>query len=75
MAITLQEAQSLRAAWLAALNVVSTGQEYQIGTRKLTRVDAGFCEKQFRKWDAEVDRIKRGGRAGARIRRAVFMDD
>lgn len=75
MAITLQEARDMRAAWLAALKAVSTGQEYQIGTRRLTRVDAEFCEKQLRKWDAEVDRIARGGRAGARMKRAVFIDD
>ena len=53
--------------WLAAMQAVAGGQSYEIGNRKLTRVDAADIEKMFDKYDAEVDRINAGRRKGARV--------
>lgn len=59
---TLAEAEAQRAAWLAALTALATSQSYDMGGRRLTRVDAPEAQKLYVFWDKEVKRLTRGGR-------------
>jgi len=54
VALTLVEAQQLRADYYAALRALASGQEYTIGTRTLKRADGEFVAAQFEKYDAIV---------------------
>lgn len=75
MALTLAEAQQLRADYYAALRAISTGQSYTIGSRSLTRADERFVSEQFNKYDALVDQLAAGQAAGGvRVIRAVPRD-
>jgi hypothetical protein len=74
MALSLEEAQALRAAWLAALQALATGQSYTIAGRTLTRVDAKYVQQQFSKYDQAVDQINAGKRAGIPIFRVMPRD-
>jgi hypothetical protein len=74
VALSLAEAQQLRADYYAALRAISTGQSYTIGQRTLTRADARFVEEQFEKYDALVDSIEAGTSSGARAFRVVPRD-
>ena len=74
MALTLAEAQTLRADYYAALRAIATGQSYTIGSRTLTRADERFVSEQFQKYDALVDALSSGSTAGARAIRVVPRD-
>lgn len=64
--ITLTQAQAQLTAWLAADTAVAQGQSYAIGTRTLTRAQAGEIRKNIEFWDRQVKRLTRGG--GIRVR-------
>jgi hypothetical protein len=74
VALSLEEAQALRAAWLAALQAVATGQSYTIAGRTLTRVDAKYIQQQFSKYDQSVDQLAAGKTAGIPIFRVMPRD-
>lgn len=74
MALTLTEAQALRADYFAAMRALATGKSYTIGSRTLTRADERFVEQQFQKYDALVEALTAGRTAGARVIRAVPRD-
>lgn len=74
MALTLDEAKQLRAAWLAAELAVATGQSYTIGTRQLTRADAAFIAQEFAKWDRIVTQLECGRPDGINVFRVVPRD-
>lgn len=64
--ITLTQAQAQLASWLAADTAVAQGQSYAIGTRSLTRAQAGEIRENIEFWDRQVKRLTRGG--GIRVR-------
>ncbi len=64
--ITLTQAQAQLAVWLAADTAVAQGQSYAIGTRTLTRAQAGEIRTNIEFWDRQVKRLTRGG--GIRVR-------
>lgn len=74
MALSLAEAQELRADYYSALRAIASGKSYTIGTRTLTRADEKFISEQFAKYDALVDALQSGSTAGARITRIVPRD-
>ncbi len=74
VALTLAEAQELRAAYKAALLAVASGKSYQIGQRNLTRADEAFIRDQFAYWDAQVDLLSGASVAGVRAVRVVPRD-
>jgi len=57
---TLNRIEQKIALWEAADDAVSHGQEYTIGGRRLTRVDAAFIEEKLDKLYAEKDRVVAG---------------
>jgi len=69
MATTLVEANQGLAIWQAALDAVATGQEYTVGSRRLSRTDASVCLKMVRYYESEVDRLTAGRGRGARVLR------
>ncbi|CAG2129180.1 DUF6148 family protein [Cupriavidus numazuensis] len=60
--ITAEQAQAQLDVWLAASIAVAKGQAYEIGGRKMTRVDAAEIRQQIDYWEARVARARRGGR-------------
>lgn len=46
--------------WEAADDAVSTGQEYTIGGKRLSRVDAALIDEKLNRLYAEKDRIENG---------------
>ena len=74
-AITLGEARSQLAAWLAASKKTAAGQSYSIGNRALTRANAGEIREQIEYWTGKVERLEAGGSSsGARVQRVVPRD-
>lgn len=68
---TLAEARQHLQAWLAADLALATSQEYRIGTRSLTRADAGEVKERISFWKREVSRLEGSSR---RCRRVVPID-
>jgi hypothetical protein len=58
---TLERINQKIALWEAADDAVSTGQEYSIAGKRLTRVDAGFIEEKLDRLYAQRDQLERGG--------------
>lgn len=73
MAWDLQTAQKHLEAWLEAELAISTGQNYRIGTRWLTRADLSDVRQQIKFWRNEVIRLQEG-RRGMRVMRVVPRD-
>jgi hypothetical protein len=67
--ITLAQAESKLAAYMAAEDAVLTGQEYSIGARRLTRADLSEIRKGIAAWEQRVIRLTAQG--GIRVRGAV----
>jgi hypothetical protein len=65
--ITLAQAEAKLTLWMAANDAVAGGQEYTIGSRSLSRVDAGEIREQVEFWDGKVKELSRGT-TGMRIR-------
>lgn len=59
--ITLAQAETHLAAWLAADEAVAAGQAYTIGNRTLTRADAREIRENVDYWDAKVKQLSQGG--------------
>lgn len=59
--ITLQQAQDKLDTWMAADDAVATGQEYAMGTRKLTRANAAEIRDNITYWEKKVVRLSGGG--------------
>lgn len=51
--------------WLAAEDAVALGQEYQLGTRKLTRADLTAIREQLEYWCARLAEADAEEKAGA----------
>jgi pyridoxine/pyridoxamine 5'-phosphate oxidase len=74
VALTLAEAQQLRANYLAALNAIASGQSYTIGTRQLTRANLAEVKKSFAEYDQLVEQLKSGRGGGIPVRRIMPRD-
>lgn len=72
--MTRAELQVLRDAWYAAALAVATGQEYVIGTRRLTRADAATIDKMLAKYDGLLSQAAAGRPAGPRAFRVMPRD-
>jgi len=66
--ITLAQAETELALWLAADAKVATGQSYSIAGRSLARADAKEIRDNITYWDFHVKRLTRGG---IRVRHAT----
>ena len=64
--ITLTQAETKLATWIAADDAVAKSQEYSIGTRKLRRADIAEIRANIDYWDAKVVKLS-AGRSGPRI--------
>ncbi len=74
MALSLDEATALRAAYLAALTAVASGKSYTIGTRTLTRADEAFISRKFAEYDQLVDALQSGRGGGVPVFRVIPRD-
>lgn len=74
MALSLAEAQALRAAYLAAIQAIATGQSYTIGTRTLTRANLAEVKKSFAEYDQLVSSLSAGGSGGIPAFRVMPRD-
>ncbi len=59
--ITLAQAETALANWLAADASVAKNQSYTISGRTLTRADAKTIRENIEYWDRAVKRLSRGG--------------
>jgi len=55
---TLERLNAKIALWEAADDAVSSGQQYSIGGRTLTRVDADFIEKKLDRLYEQLDQLQ-----------------
>lgn len=61
MAITLAQAEAQLALWIAADAKVAQGQAFTIGERSLTRAKSDEIQRRIDYWQAQVNRLTRGG--------------
>ena len=59
--MTLVQAEAGLAAWIAADIAVSEGQDYAIGSRRLTLANAAIITEKINFYTRMVARIKNGG--------------
>jgi hypothetical protein len=59
--ITLAQAEAKLTEWMSADTAVSTGQEYSIAGRSLTRANAKEIRDNIDYWNTMVQRLSRGG--------------
>jgi len=71
--ITLAQAETQLALWLAADAAVATGQSYGHGQSSLTRADADKITKKIDYWEKKVSQLS-ANRRGISIRGAVPND-
>ena len=57
--ITLAQAETNLAAWVAASAAAANNQSYSIGDRAMTRVNAPSIQKQIEFWQSWVQRLSR----------------
>lgn len=73
--ITLEQAQTQLAAYLAASEKISQNQSYEIdtgnGRRKLTRADLAEVQKSIEFWDRKVKELTPAATGGKRRTRFV----
>ena len=62
--ITLAQAESSLALWLTAEEKVASGQEYEIGNRRLRRADLEEIRKTIDYWDSKCQKLARSGGTG-----------
>ncbi|MBS7328963.1 MAG: hypothetical protein KIG68_09515 [Oxalobacter sp.] len=74
MSFSRKEVLEFYEMWKEAYEACSTGQSYQIGTRRLSRVDIDKVYREMMRWKAMLDDIDSGRRGGIRVRRVVPMD-
>jgi hypothetical protein len=65
--ITLAQAETHLAAWLAADEAVASGQAYTIAGRSLTRANAAEIRANIDYWEAKVQKLTTG-RTGPTVR-------
>ncbi len=70
----LAEARADLAVWKSALRAIAIGQEYEIGSRRVTRADLPEVRKLVQYYQNLVNRLSSGRRAGARVQRIIPYD-
>ena len=70
----LETAKKHLEAWLQAELAISTGQSYQIGTKRITRADLSEVREQIKFWRNEVERLSAGINGPRRVFRVVPRD-
>jgi len=70
--VDIQTAREMLAIWIAAEKAVSTGQEYRIGTRRLTRANLREIGERIRYWQTELAKLEGKGRN--RVRQVIIRD-
>lgn len=68
--MTIEQAKQHLQAWLDADLALSTGKEYTIGSRRLTRANVGEVKDRISYWSREVARLE----GGTRVRRVIPYD-
>lgn len=71
--ITADYAREQLLNWYKAMEVVSTGQEYKIGTRTLSMPHLKEIREQIKYWENKLQQIQRGKR-GRRTFNIVPVD-
>lgn len=71
--MTLAQAQAHLDAWYAADLALATGQEYTIGSRRLTRADWQSVKDAIGYWERKVAQLT-AGTTGPTVRRAIPRD-
>lgn len=69
--ITLADAESNLAAWLAASVAVASNQSYSIAGRTLTRANAAEIREMIDYWQGWVQKLNRGAGRRNRVRYGV----
>lgn len=69
--ITLQQAETQLAAYLAAETAVLSGQAYSIGGRSVTRANLGEIRAGIDTWNARVVQLSNSGQGRTRSRTVV----
>ena len=73
--ITLADARTQLATWLAADAAVAAGQSYRMvtgsGERQVTRTDAAEITRKINYWQTQVNRLTTGG--GCRVRGVTLI--
>lgn len=71
--LTLEYALEQQMVWYKAMEAVASGQEYQIGTRRLSMPHLKEIRTQVKYWEDKVTEIRRG-RRGRRTFSIVPVD-
>lgn len=66
--ITVTQAETQLALWIAADAALAAGQSYRIGERQLTRVDAEQVRANINYWEKKVMALSDGRTGGMRVR-------
>lgn len=76
MAISLEVAKQHLNAWLEAELAVTTGQSYQMGSRRLDRANLQQIREQIKYWENKVNQLELMNRKRGKVRvmRAVPRD-
>lgn len=74
MALTLAEAQQLRAAYFDAQLAIASSKSYTIGTRILTRADEAYVARKFAEYDQLVTALSKGCSGGVPVFRIMPRD-
>lgn len=74
MSITLTQAQTALQNWIDADVAASSNQQYTIGGRSITRVDALEIRNNINYWSGIIGKLERqaNGQAGISVRLANF---
>ena len=65
-------AREMVALWIDAEKAVMTGQDYRIGTRRLTRANLREIGERIRYWKGELAKLE--GRPRNRVRQIIPRD-
>ena len=71
--ITLAQAESQLALWLAASEAVATSQSYSVSGRSLTRADAKEIRENIDYWQAKTVQLDAAASSGASARRGIRL--
>ncbi|MCL2547520.1 MAG: DUF6148 family protein [Oscillospiraceae bacterium] len=70
--ISIQTAKDMLNGWIMAEQAVMTGQEYQMGTRRLRRADLREIRTSVKYWSDKVDEI--AGVSRIRVQQIIPRD-
>ncbi|MCL1882384.1 MAG: DUF6148 family protein [Defluviitaleaceae bacterium] len=70
--ISIQTARDMLHGWIMAEQAVQTGQEYQMGTRRLRRADLREIRASVKYWSDKVDEI--AGVSRIRVQQIIPRD-